>query len=297
MTSSRPQLTVVVSTKDRPDTLSRTLEALLADSRSADEVIVVDSASAGEATRAVAERFGVGYLRADLPGTSRARNLGWRAARNEVVAFLDDDVLAADGWARAMGAAFDDAGVAFVSGRINPPEGYDTRSALSVFADDDPRTIDRDTRGILGMSGNTAVRRSALLAIGGFDPRLGPATWFGTGEDNDFFDRLVRAGYRGRYEPAAAVVHLQGHTGRSPLAAQWNYGKGMGARLAKAVWRDGWRARTIVPEVTRLGGVRTAVTDVRSGERRKWGPPIAWRLGALAGFFVGLIRLHGEHES
>jgi hypothetical protein len=65
----------------------------------------------------------------------------------------------------------------------------------------------------------------------------------------------------------------------------------MGARFARAVRYDGRRALALLPEVTRIGGVRTAVTDVRTRSRRSWGPPLAWRFGVLAGFVVGLIRL------
>lgn len=295
---SRAALSIVVPTKDRADKLDGCLDALCRQVGAQDEIIVVDSASTSDATRVVAERYGVRYVRADIAGTSLARNLGWQTARHDLVAFIDDDIRVAPGWAEALTTALSAPDIAFVTGRIElPPEQADATEALSLLPDLEPRSLDRETRGLFGMSANTGVRRDALGAINGFDTRLGPATWFGGGEDNDFFDRLVRAGFRGRYDPDVAVWHVQWRTGRAYLNVQWAYGKGMGARFAKAVLRDRRRAMAMLPEVTRLGGVRTAASGVRSGNRRSWGPPIAWRLGALVGFLVGLVRLRGDHTA
>ena len=295
--SGRPALSVVIPTKDRSDKLDRCLAVLCRDVADHDEVLVVDSASVDDGTRLVAERHGVRYIRADQPGTSVARNLGWQHVRNDLVGFIDDDVLVQPGWTDALVAALSHPDVDFVTGRIDlPPDQATIDHAVSLLPDPHARVLDRDTRGLFGMSANAGVRRRAARAIGGFDTRLGPATWFGGGEDNDFFDRLVRAGFIGRYDPDVRVCHVQWREGRDYLAVQWAYGKGMGARFAKAVLRDRRHARMLIPEVTRLGGVRTAVSDVRTRSRRSWGPPIAWRLGALAGFVVGLVRLRGDHR-
>lgn len=296
--SARAALSVVVPTKDRADKLDRCLTVLCREVSELDEVLVVDSASVDDTTRRVAERHGVSYVRADRPGTSLARNVGWRGARHDLIGFVDDDVLVESGWGDALAAALSRPDVAFVTGRIDlPPEQADIEEAVSLLPDPEARVLDREARGLFGMTANAGVRRDALLAIGGFDTRLGPATWFGGGEDNDFFDRLVRAGFAGRYDPDVRACHVQWREGRDYLAVQWSYGKGMGARFAKALLRDRHHARVLLPEVTRIGGVRTALADVRTRSRRSWRPAIAWRLGVLAGFFVGLVRLRGDHKS
>jgi hypothetical protein len=141
------------------------------------------------------------------------------------------------------------------------------------------------------MSANVGVNRAALEAVGGFDPRLGPASWFGGGEDLDFFDRLVSSGFVGRYDPSVRGCHVQWRDARTYLHTHWSYGKGMGGRFGALVWRDHARARRLLNELLRLEGIRTATSDVRERHRRSWGPPIAWRLGAVVGFAVGVVRL------
>ncbi len=70
-----PQATIAVCTQDRPDDLARCLEGLSLMPDDGQEILVVDSASATEETRQVAERFPhVRYLRVNLPGLDRARN-------------------------------------------------------------------------------------------------------------------------------------------------------------------------------------------------------------------------------
>ena len=60
-------------------------------------------------------------------------------------------------------------------------------------------------RSAFGAGANWGVRRTGLDAVGGFDERLGPATWFAAAEDADLYDRLVLAGYVGRYCPDVRV--------------------------------------------------------------------------------------------
>src|SRR4051794_40410455 len=93
--------TIVVPTYRRPELLDRCLAALAAQDFPAEsfELIVADDA-ASEATRRQVEGFAAGarpairYLAViGRHGPAAARNVGWRAARGEVVAFTDDDCI------------------------------------------------------------------------------------------------------------------------------------------------------------------------------------------------------------
>lgn len=199
-------LSVVVPTFRRPALLERCLKALLAQNfvPGAYELIIVDDAACKETrvqvencAREAAERgLQVFYLSTTgQRGPASARNLGWRAARGEIIAFTDDDCVPTPTWLSAGAAAFArQSDLMAVSGRIRVPVPaqptdyeYDTRRLEeSEFA-----------------SANCFYRRDALLAVGGFDERFTGA-WR---EDSDLFFLLLEQGMRTFTDEHAVVVH------------------------------------------------------------------------------------------
>lgn len=237
----QPTLAVVIATRDRPHLLDGLLAALAAGVDSWTEIVVVDSASSGTATRDVCAAHGVRVVRLDIPGTSRARNAGVAATAATVVAFTDDDCLPTQGWGGALLGAFADPAVGLVTGQVVADR--ETAAPVSLQLEPDARDLRPDD--VIGHGANAAVRRTAFLAVGGFDERLGPGAPGLAGEDQDLFRRLLAAGWGGRYEPAARVVHRQWRGRGAALGLSFAYGFGQvaaGGRLREAAWRDGVRA-------------------------------------------------------
>jgi hypothetical protein len=131
---SRPQLSIVLPTRDRPAELDATLSGVTRQLDTADRLLVVDSASRGPAAVAeVARRHGADVLRMEQPGAARARNAGWQAVGTEIVVFVDDTLVVADGWLDALVAPLaDDPGRGFVSGRIDPVGGREGSKPIAV---------------------------------------------------------------------------------------------------------------------------------------------------------------------
>lgn len=285
---TRKRLSVVIPTRDRPDQLAACLRTLLADLQPGDDVLVVDSASAnGDAVRAVAEAAGVRLLRAPLPGTSRARNLGWRNAFLPLVAFLDDDVEVLPGWSAAVVEAFGDND--FVTGWIGVPD----RSAAApepnpLMVAEEPFRIDRSRRGLLGASANLAVKVEALQRIGGFDERLGPGCAVPAAEDHDLLDRLLLAGYVGCYSPLAKVEHEQWRTRRESLRLHWRMGLGAGARLGRLARRDRARWPMVARELVVDDELGSLARSLRAGYRTGTVYALLRLVGTLAGLVAGL---------
>lgn len=107
--ATRCTLTIAVCTYDRTDLLRQSLASLVALSDAVSrEILVVDNADeeGGSATtKAVVDEFGerasvpVRYIAARGPNISLARNVAIEATNGEILAFVDDDMLAPDGWA------------------------------------------------------------------------------------------------------------------------------------------------------------------------------------------------------
>lgn len=231
--NARPPLSVVIATRDRPEQLTACLARLLPVLGPDDEVVVVDSASHGPATGQAAQDADVRCVRLDRPGASAARNAGWRAARSEAVAFVDDDVRVQAGWADGMARALGSPGTWFVTGWIGVPPGQEqVPGPLPLMVDPEPRELTVDSRGAFGAGANWGARRTALDRVGGFDERLGPGRPWAAAEDVELFDRLVVAGLTGRYCPEVAIDHDMWRGRWERVRLHWRYGKGMGARLA-----------------------------------------------------------------
>src|SRR3954454_22465208 len=160
--------TVVVPTIGRPS-LDVLLDALAGGSgpRPA-ELILVDDRPTGAPLSP--QRPGlppVRVVRTGGGGPAAARNLGWRTARTEWIAFLDDDVVPDGDWYARLAADLADlpADVAGTQGRVRVPLPEDRK----------PTDWERGTAGLATSSWITAdlaYRRAALAAVGGFDERF-----------------------------------------------------------------------------------------------------------------------------
>lgn len=257
-----------------------------------DELVVVDSASVrADAVRDVAATHADRVVRVDRPGVDRARNAGWRAAAHDVLLFTDDDVVVAEGWADALAhtvAAHPDAG--FVTGRIDKPPGPSlTWRDVALKRDTEPQVFDRSSVVNLGHGASLAVRRTALESVGGFDEALGAGGHFRAAPEVDLFDRLLAAGWGGRYEPAALAYHEQWRDIDQIQALDFGYGVGNGARLAKLVRTDVKRAVLVWRVAIWDDGLRPAMAAYRMGARKLAKAALLRVLGTCIGFARGLI--------
>ena len=210
---------VVPTASQRPEALRRCLDALCDLGPGSHELIVVDNSPGDATTRELAAGAGARYLCEPLPSASRARTLGARVARGQIVAFTDDDAVVEPGWLEAHVAAFSDPAVAATTGRILPlaEPGADARSWAETAGDDlgeRPISLDlgvedwfeRANFGGLGYGPNMAFRRDLFAAGWGLHEDLGPPLTM-LGEEPFAFFELIAAGWRVDYVPGARVKH------------------------------------------------------------------------------------------
>jgi GT2 family glycosyltransferase len=269
--------------------LARCLASVRASLTDADELVVVDSASTDAAVvHDVALRFADKLIRLDQPGVDRARNAGWRAAAHDVLLFTDDDVVVDPGWRDALTDAVlghPDAG--FVTGRIDKPPGRDNpRRAVALKVDPEPQVFDRTSVVNLGHGASMASRREVLERIGGFDEALGAGGHFRSAPEVDLFDRILAAGWLGRYEPSALAYHEQWRDMDEIVELDYGYGIGNGARLSKLLRADRPRARRVARQAFWDWGLAVAWQQWRQGARRL----AKASLYRVAGTALGLAR-------
>jgi glycosyltransferase involved in cell wall biosynthesis len=195
-------VTVVIPTFNRLSWLRKCLAHLDAQKYHLSfEVIVVDDGSTdGTKQYLISNKgnftFTLVHLNQENRGPAAARNLGIKAAKGGIVAFLDDDSIAESNWLWEITRSFKDLPDAYaaVSGRTTM-YGYSKFGAfLQENFDDSDSWI----------TNNIAYKRTVLLKIGLFDEtNFTLAAW----EDLDLAYRMQLAGYKRLYNEQAIIAH------------------------------------------------------------------------------------------
>ena len=256
--------TVAVCTRERPDDLRRCLAALAAMPNDGQEILVVDNCPRTDATRRVVEGFpAVRYLLESRPGLDVARNRALHEASNEIVAFSDDDAVPDPGWLRGHLSNYTNPMVMAVTGLSLPFEletpAQELFERYSPFGRGFERRVfscpPHDSRHVapLGAGANLSVRRSILVSCGAFDEALDAGTLTRSGGDHEMFGRILQAGYRVVYDPAASSRHRHRRTMAELVDTFYGYGSGVFAfwtrrlvteRDVRAAWAAlGWFVR------------------------------------------------------
>jgi glycosyltransferase involved in cell wall biosynthesis len=213
-------VTVIVCTRDRPRELERCLTALGDQDHANFGILVVDNGSVDGIAELCRAR-GAACIREPLPGLTRARNLGARASRSRIVAYIDDDAIAEPGWLSALVRPFADPEVAAVAGRTQYMKSRgETLEMTAECAAGDGRDrpsviVDRSTQGWFALAcfggigdGNTmAFRRHLLTNSVRFDERIGRGKLIDGGDEHVAFMSLISDGHRVAHVAEAVVRH------------------------------------------------------------------------------------------
>ncbi len=182
------------------------------------EIIVVADGDT-DGSRRLATSFGARVLQLDSPGgPARARNAGARAARGDVLFFVDADVAVRPDTLAQVAAAFRrEPEVAAVFGSYDDEPAV--RGFLSQYKNLFHHYVHQTARGEASTfwGGCGAIGRDAFLAVGGFDESYRRPSI----EDIELGHRLRRAGYRIRLDKALQVKHLKRWTAASLLQSDF----------------------------------------------------------------------------
>ena len=283
-------ISVVIATLDRPVLVERCVRSVLAGSRAAREVIVVDQ-SAGDATRLALDSLDgeVRWVRQAKRSTAVARNRGVELASAPYVALLDDDGEVGPTWLADVEQALAALGEPdALFGAIDAPGQVDLRDlAVSTHAVEAPTLWPRHAHPAKpGFGGHVVVARASFLELGGFDTRLGPGSRFFGAEDIDLNYRLLRSGRVVASTPAVRMTHHQWRDRDALPRLMYGYNLGHSAFCAKHLRAGDGRVLGLVGRQLADDG-RMLASAVR---RRSWlrARVAGWRLrGTLRGLVDG----------
>jgi GT2 family glycosyltransferase len=231
--------TVVICSRERPAMLIETIESVLGAATLPAEIVVVDQSTAANeevATLGAVRGCEVRYLHSETTGLSRARNLGIKAAAEDVVVLLDDDMFVQADWLEHLVAGLPEDPRGVATGRVlaAPDEGRGGTVPGAALVQREQGVTYRGPQDFDVVPGaNVALRRDVVLGLGGYDERLGAGSSFASADDNDIGQRLLEAGSEVRHVPAAVVYHRAWRTRGELLRLRWLYGRGKGAFYAK----------------------------------------------------------------
>jgi glycosyltransferase involved in cell wall biosynthesis len=248
-----PVVSVVVPTRGRAAYLEVTLDSLL-DQRTeaAYEILVVDDGAQDATASVVAARPSVRCVaHGEARGLNAARNTGVRESKSELIAFVDDDVLAPPGWLDALveGSRRHASAEAF-GGPIRAR--FEGRTPRTCGREEPPiTTLDLgtdDCEATEAWGANFAVRRAAVERVGGFDERIVRPH----GDEEEWIERLCAAGGKVVYLAGAGLDHRRNaEDARLGPLARAAYARG---RAARASDRRRERAPSLGSELRVLGG-------------------------------------------
>ncbi|MGO4724842.1 MULTISPECIES: glycosyltransferase [unclassified Inquilinus] len=233
-----PSISVVICTYGRSSPVLRScLEPLMAQtiSKLDYEIIIVDDGNNEPLVQqALPMRIAdhgptIQVIRASHRGLVTARNIGWRAARGWLVAYIDDDCVPSLGWLQALRQSFTDPDTMGAGGPSFPYTASTLVGRYTRKFDNQLQSQLDDGQVDVLLGCNACFRRSLLEEIGGFSEHFSFFEGLGipTGYDDDEICGRVRAkGYHLRYNAAAFVYHMQRSTLKALLRQWYNYGQG-----------------------------------------------------------------------
>jgi GT2 family glycosyltransferase len=297
VSSSRPSIAIVVSTRGRGAKIAGLLDSLVAINNPDVEMVIVDQSDADDTQSAVQAYLSdsrIRYIRSDSVGVSRGRNLGLRHTSAPFVCITDDDCMVPCDWPERMCEPFFDDRVGVVWCSVVPAEpGAAGHTPHKVFQQDtmvrDVKAAWRRAESGFNLGAGLAIRRSAFDDVSGFDELLGPGSAFPAAEDNDLAWRCLLRGWRVLELSTVQVVHDGLRTSEDLRKLTQRDFRGVGGACSKYIRVRRWKVFRLLLVWTFRFGVVDPAKDLIAGRRpRGFRRPVAMWTGVKDGLSTPL---------
>lgn len=291
-------ISVVICTRDRPDTIVRAVESVLHQAYEHFDILIVDQSRTDETQRLIRDLMErsdrLRYLHLDQAGLSRAYNAGIRHTSGNLLAFTDDDCVAPNTWLDTIAGCFaKQPDVALLYGQVwLPPElvatGTPGGTIPTLYIAERERLSLHAGFKVFGMGANFAARRSMCDRVGGFDEILGGGGPLKSSQDFDFAYRIYRAGGTILLEPGVVVYHYGFRSNADWPATLRAYGIGDGAFYFKHVRAGDLYAAGLLARLLLVHGARELLHTFARGRRERRGAQWTYVRNVVRGIYDSL---------
>jgi GT2 family glycosyltransferase len=280
-------LWVMLAAAGRPELLKRTLESIAECNKPANyagTIVIENSSKCGiePIVRSFSRQQAFTYLYSKEPNKCIALNLGLAHTDGGFIVFTDDDVRVSRNWLTGYAAAARAAGAkSFFGGPVHidaehglPPEWMRRYYPLTLAL---PWELDHDdcptaVPGQAFMGTNWAALGREIIEAGGFDPNLGPGSYYSVGDETDLQRRLEKCGSTPVYIPDPVVWH---YLREEYLNPQWlldrTYRHGLAWGIAQTRGGRPWVGSVVKAGLRRANAlVKGAILRLMGGEERRF---------------------------
>ena len=221
-----PKISIIVPVYNGEKCIGECIESLLALDypKQCMEIIVVDNNSTDKSVEIIKKFSEVKLISEKKQGACCARNIGYRNASNDLIAFTDSDCIVDKNWLKELVRHFENDRVAGCGGHLEPMPPQTVIEEYIIFRDilsQENAFKNEPLSPPFLITSNAMYRKNILNEVGGFDENF-----YIAGEDADLSWRIVEKGYKLECESKAIVYHKHRSTLMSFLRQVKSYGCG-----------------------------------------------------------------------
>lgn len=184
------KISVVITVLNEEKTVGKLLEALLAQSKKPDEIVIVDAGSTDKTVpiiRHIQKKDKRIRLLVEKCNRARGRNLGVESSRGEIIAMTDAGCVPRKDWLATIIKPFNVPEVDVTAGFYKMIVRNSLQKAMTVFLGVHPADFNIN---FMPSTRSVAFKKKAWQEVGGFNDRLD------TAEDTEFNYKLTKNGYK-----------------------------------------------------------------------------------------------------
>ena len=224
-----PMVSVVICAYNAERTMRPCLESLRRLDYPNYEVVIVDDGSRDRTAEISMDFPEFRLIRQPNRGLSVARNVGMHAARGDLIAYTDSDCVVDPHWLAFMVRTMVEGGFDGCGGpNYAPHETGRIEGCVAASPGAPCHVLTGEDRAEHLAGCNMVFSKPALLEAGGFDPQFTSA-----GDNVDICWRMLDAGLRLGFCPAAFVWHFRRNTVKAYYGQQRGYGRAEAMLYAK----------------------------------------------------------------